>query len=47
MPTSRSAITTALFLLYTASDEELQLVKLSETVKGFVKDILMKLYQGV
>jgi hypothetical protein len=47
MPVGRNTIATALFLLRTASDEELGLVKLSKTVKGFVENALIKLYQGV
>jgi len=47
MPISRSVTTTALFLLRTANDEELGLVRLSRTVKGFVESVLVKLYQGV
>jgi len=46
MPVSRSAITTALFLLRTANEEELSLVGLSKFVKGFAENVLFKLYQG-
>jgi adenine-specific DNA methylase len=47
IPTSRSDIAMALFLLRTASEDELELVKLSRISKDFAENVLIKLYQGV
>jgi len=47
IPTSRSDIAMALFLLRTASEDELELVKLSRISKNFAENVLIKLYQGV
>jgi len=47
VPTSRSDIAMALFLLRTASEDELELVKLSRVSKDFAENVLVKLYQGV
>jgi len=45
--TSRSDIAMALFLLRTASEDELELVKLSRISKDFAENVLIKLYQEV
>jgi len=47
VPTSRNVATTALFLLRTATEEELRLVNLSEISREFAESVLKKLYQGV
>jgi adenine-specific DNA methylase len=47
IPTSRNVSTTALFLLRTATEEELRLVNLSGISREFAESVLMKLYQGV
>jgi adenine-specific DNA methylase len=47
MPVSRGAAATALLLLRTAGEEELRLVKLSEAIRGFAEDVLLRLYRGV
>ncbi|MCG2864875.1 MAG: DUF1156 domain-containing protein [Vulcanisaeta sp.] len=47
IPISRSDIAMALFLLRTASEDELELVKLSRISKNFAENVLIKLYQGV
>ncbi|MCQ4448660.1 MAG: hypothetical protein NO076_05385 [Sulfolobales archaeon] len=47
IPTSRSDIAMALFLLRTASEDELELVKLPGISKDFAENVLIKLYQGV
>jgi hypothetical protein len=47
IPTSRNVATTALFLLRTATEEELKLVNLSGISREFAESVLMKLYQGV
>ncbi|MFP3319302.1 MAG: DUF1156 domain-containing protein [Acidilobus sp.] len=47
IPTNRSDIAMALFLLRTASEDELELVKLSRISKDFAENVLIKLYQGV
>ena len=47
IPTSRSDIAMALFLLRTASEDELELVKLSRISKEFAENVLIKLYQEV
>jgi len=47
IPTSRNVATTALFLLRTATEEELRLVNLSEISREFAESVLKKLYQGV
>jgi hypothetical protein len=46
-PTSRNVAATALFLLRTATEEELRLVNLSGISREFAESVLMKLYQGV
>jgi putative DNA methylase len=47
IPVGRNTAVTALFLLRTATDEELKLVNLSRMSKDFAESVLMKLYQGV
>jgi adenine-specific DNA methylase len=47
IPISRSDIAMALFLLRTASEDELELAKLSRISKDFAENVLIKLYQGV
>jgi len=47
MPVSRRVALIALFLLRTARGEELRLVGLSEFTRGFVDEVLLKLYRGV
>jgi putative DNA methylase len=46
MPVSRSVAATALFLLRTARDEELQLVRLSSIAREFADNMLIRIYQG-
>jgi adenine-specific DNA methylase len=46
MPVGRSVAATALFLLRTARDEELQLLRLSNIVREFTDNMLVRLYQG-
>jgi hypothetical protein len=46
MPVSRSVVATALFLLRTARDEELQLVRLSSIAREFADNMLVRIYQG-
>jgi adenine-specific DNA methylase len=46
MPVSRSAVATALFLLRTARDEELQLVRLSSIAREFADNMLVRIYHG-
>jgi putative DNA methylase len=46
MPVSRSVAATALFLLRTARDEELQLVRLSSIAREFADNMLVRIYQG-
>jgi hypothetical protein len=47
IPVGRNTAVTALFLLRTATDDELKLVNLSMISKDFAESVLMKLYQGV
>jgi hypothetical protein len=47
IPVSRNTAVTALFLLRTATEEELKLVNLSRISKEFAESVLMRLYQGV
>jgi putative DNA methylase len=46
MPVSRSVAATALFLLRTARDEELQLARLSSIAREFADNMLIRIYQG-
>jgi hypothetical protein len=46
-PIGRNTAITALFLLRTATEEELKLVNLSRISREFAESVLMRLYQGV
>jgi hypothetical protein len=47
IPIGRNTAITALFLLRTATDEELRLVNLSRISREFAESVLMRLYHGV
>jgi putative DNA methylase len=46
IPVSRSVVATALFLLRTARDEELQLVRLPSIAREFADNMLVRIYHG-